>query len=336
MKKGAALLIVILFIAIFGAVGVTITRTGLLNGIFTNNTIDVIIAEEASQAGLEAGLLYYKDYSSATADLCVDLDEADLTKITKVESCANNMERTKRYAAVSIKPKPGETSLVSITSVGHYGNVIKSHSITQEASAEPSSPPGPCTTVSVYDWDNFSGPYWACLAVGNYNRAQLADAGMPNDKIASIIVSDGYKATVYVNDNWTGDHLEVTTNLKNLDNVSGGGQFRWDDKISSIRVESGHPCNVAVYTASNFGGNGVCLETGSYPNTSTMFNDNEPIIGNDSISSIKVKGGTFKIYADSSYRGKYCDTINLDISNLASFLRSGITWNDKISSMQVN
>lgn len=121
MKKSAALLFVVLFIAIFGAVVVTSTRAGLLNGIFTNNTIDAMIAEEASQSGLEVGLLYYKN-GATSKDFCFNLETAN-------ESCTKDAKT--RYAEVTIAPDDTNPSLVSITSTGHYGYVVKQHTLTQ-------------------------------------------------------------------------------------------------------------------------------------------------------------------------------------------------------------
>lgn len=131
MKKSSALLLVVLFIAIFGAVTVTATRAGLLNGIFTNNTIDAMIAEEASQAGLEVGLLDYKTSGSAKT-LCVDLETGVVTPITTGEC---DGAATTRYAKVEIAPADNNPSLIKITSTGHYGYVVKQHVLTQVAEA---------------------------------------------------------------------------------------------------------------------------------------------------------------------------------------------------------
>jgi len=129
MKKAAALLIVVLFIAIFGAVMVTATRAGLLNGIFTNNTIDAMIAEEASQAGLEAGLLYFKNNSAQAVDLCVNLELSEV----KENQPTCQFSALTRYAKVSVALVPNNPSLISITSIGHYGYVVKKHTLTQKA-----------------------------------------------------------------------------------------------------------------------------------------------------------------------------------------------------------
>lgn len=132
MKKAEALLIVILFIAIFGAVAVVVTRDGLLNGIFTNNTVDAMSAEEASQSGLEAGLLYYKNNPSVAGTsntiLCVNVDEASVAK-NPIAGCSGMS--TTRYAEVTITP-PSGVIFVTIQSVGHYGYVVKQHKLTYQ------------------------------------------------------------------------------------------------------------------------------------------------------------------------------------------------------------
>jgi Tfp pilus assembly protein PilX len=133
MRKAAALLIVILFIAIFGAVGVTIARTGLLNGIFTNNAIDAMIAEEASQAGLEIGLLYFKTNTVPATEktFCVDLETASV--VTPAGTC--NHPVTSRFAYVTVGPVTGNPNFVTITSTGYYANTVKKHTLKQQVAA---------------------------------------------------------------------------------------------------------------------------------------------------------------------------------------------------------
>lgn len=136
MKKGAALLMVVLFIAIFGAIVITITRSGLLNSIFANNIISAMRAEEASQSGLEVGLLHFKIFGNDTSwthggvtssTMCVDVSE---NGEPGYQGCSGK-QPTDFWADVSFAPVSGD--LIKITSTGHFGYIIKKHSLTQIA-----------------------------------------------------------------------------------------------------------------------------------------------------------------------------------------------------------
>jgi len=348
MRKGAALLIVILFIAIFGAVMVTATRAGLLNGIFTNNSINAMIAEEASQAGLEAGLLYYKNSGTAAQTLCVDLDSTNLSEIVKTGNCGL-FGPSRPYAKVQIAPAGAGLDLVSITSIGYYGAVTKKHSLTKEATALAASATGPCQFVSFHDWSDYGGRF-VCLPNGTYNIAAVRGFSL-NDVIASIKISGQYKTTVWT-DSLSGNYLIVSANLKNLDYVSGGGQGRWDDTISSMKVEPSTECGIAIYTGANYGNNGVCLPEGNYANNTLMFNTDpahEPTISDNSISSIKVMPGhTATIYTAKDFgvgAGMFQRVItpgdNTTMLSLQNLRQTGVCsgqghWNDCISSIVVN
>jgi hypothetical protein len=108
----------------------------------------------------------------------------------------------------------------------------------------------PCG-IAMYNGANYGGN-GQCLPVGEYTATMLEGNRIANDTVASIKVYSGYKATVYVNDNYTGNSLEVTADLVNLDLVSGGGESRWDDKISSVKVVSAAtPVSSVDLSASN-------------------------------------------------------------------------------------
>lgn len=191
-----------------------------------------------------------------------------------------------------------------------------------------------CSTVAVFDLANFADGASACLVVGDYPNNETM--GIGNDKIASIKIYPGYKATVYVSDNYGAPSLEVTTDLKNLDNVASGFVAKWDDKISSIKVEKAPACVATVYDTANFGGYGTCLAVGDYTAAALLAKN----IANDKISSVKVNSG-YKVtaYMDNDFKGRLKD-FTADVSNLTSVLTSekiGIppTWNDQISSLKV-
>lgn len=198
-----------------------------------------------------------------------------------------------------------------------------------------------CSSVWVYDAGDYGTGDNACLAVRNYTADELATAGIPNDKIASIKVPSGFKATVYVENDFTGASMEVTTDLKNLDNVyfNNGplGNTSWDDKISSIKVETAPACGAAVYADANYGGYGTCLAVGDY-----LESDLGKFIPNDDISSIKILSG-FKatIYENNSYGGLLLEVLD-SVADLSTkimkevpIIGGSISWNDQISSMVV-
>ena len=63
-------------------------------------------------------------------------------------------------------------------------------------------------------------------------------AGIRNwdDCISSIQVSPGWEATIYEHDEYEGDTLIVTGDIRDLDDVSGPCGNDWDNCISSVRV----------------------------------------------------------------------------------------------------
>lgn len=134
MKKAVALLIVILLIAIFGSVAVTMTRAGLLNSIFTTNAIDAMSAQEASQSGLEVGLLHYKIWGTSQnpeEKMCINLDIFDA-----------NPPRGQFCSGISAKIESADLSIkllannfIQITSTGHYGYTVKKHFLKQKVEA---------------------------------------------------------------------------------------------------------------------------------------------------------------------------------------------------------
>jgi len=57
-----------------------------------------------------------------------------------------------------------------------------------------------------------------------------------NDCTSSILVPPGWEATVFVDQDYFGESLVVTSSIRDLDNVRGPCGNDWDDCISSIRV----------------------------------------------------------------------------------------------------
>lgn len=86
------------------------------------------------------------------------------------------------------------------------------------------------------------------LAVGDYTQAQLQGMGIANNSISSVRVQSGYKITLYADDNFGGNSLELTADDDCL--VDNG----FNDLTSSIRVSAYNPnlaYNRPVFTTTN-------------------------------------------------------------------------------------
>jgi len=196
-----------------------------------------------------------------------------------------------------------------------------------------------CNGVEVYDLADFvsegAGANKACLAIGRYTTADLQSLGMPNDSIASMIVDSGFRAKVYLDDNFTGTSAIFTADLNNLGSFTTGGTLRtdWDDKISSIEVEAAPACGIAVYDGANYNNWGACLEVGDYNITQLTAK----AIPDNTIASIKVNPGfQALVYVDNNFTGNQLQVttslVNLDLISGGGESR----WDDKISSIKVS
>ena len=71
----------------------------------------------------------------------------------------------------------------------------------------------------------------AGLTEGSYTMTDLAALGMPNDKVSSLRVQNGYRVTMYFDDNFQGRTL-----VKTGDDNCLAGEDNFNDQLSSIRV----------------------------------------------------------------------------------------------------
>lgn len=81
--------------------------------------------------------------------------------------------------------------------------------------------------VTVYQNCNYTG-YAIALPVGNYTLDQLKSYGIVNDDLSSVRLENGYKITMYQNDNFGGESVEITGNNGCLGN--------FNDKASSVKI----------------------------------------------------------------------------------------------------
>lgn len=128
-KKGAALLIVILLIAILLNVAIIVSRSGVFNSVFNSNIINAMVAEQASQAGLEYGLLRYKNTPTWTTGCKqLNLDGPNVN----LGNCGNRSANT-RYAEIMIS---GTEGAKRIESIGYFNNIQKKHVLTQTTTSQ--------------------------------------------------------------------------------------------------------------------------------------------------------------------------------------------------------
>lgn len=91
-------------------------------------------------------------------------------------------------------------------------------------------PSVPATTdvITVYKDCNYTG-FSGGLTIGDYNLARLNSLGVLNDDISSLKVAQGYKAILYMDDNFTGTSTTITSDTSCLNAT-------WNDKVTSIKI----------------------------------------------------------------------------------------------------
>jgi Tfp pilus assembly protein PilX len=110
MKKAAALLIVLLIITALGTVALTVARSVISGVGFTSALSDAMVAEQASQAGLEYGLLLYKNGT---------------TSWSGTRNLGSGISAT-------VTISQDATGLITIKSIGSFGLVKKQHILRQK------------------------------------------------------------------------------------------------------------------------------------------------------------------------------------------------------------
>lgn len=151
------------------------------------------------------------------------------------------------------------------------------------------------------------------LGIGDYNLSALTARGINNDNISSIKVPVGYKVFAYVDDNFAGNYLTLTS-----DNSCLGG---WDNLTTSIRVRA----------------NGVTGKNGTYHLENRSSGKNMDITGGSTADGADViqwsnNGGTNQQFTltdegDGCYRiisvvsGKAVDVSGASTNNAANVLQ---------------
>lgn len=163
---------------------------------------------------------------------------------------------------------------------------------------------------------NYGGSYWS-LGVGSYNTAALQAKGINNNDVTGFSIPTGFKATLYKNDNFTGDNLVVTSNSPWI-----GGP--WNDSVSSIIIS--YTAGASFFKDCNYTGAVVSLPAGDYTLTQLQARG----ILNDDISSLRVSSGYQVIlYENDNFAGTSV-TATSDNSCLVAQ-----NFNDKATSIRI-
>ena len=90
------------------------------------------------------------------------------------------------------------------------------------------SVPASTDVITVYKDCNYTG-FSGGLTIGDYNLARLNSLGVLNDDISSLKITQGYKAILYQDDNFTGASTVITSDNSCLNTT-------WNDKVTSIKI----------------------------------------------------------------------------------------------------
>lgn len=133
-QPGAALLITLLLVSIFGAVAVIGVRSIIMNNTMTLSTADAMVAEAASKAGLEYGLLAFKnnnDIAGSTKCFLVNIETGNNPDATSAPAiCPARGQFNERTAVVKISKNA--SNKIMVESTGYFGKVAKYHKLTEQ------------------------------------------------------------------------------------------------------------------------------------------------------------------------------------------------------------
>ncbi|MFB6343710.1 PA14 domain-containing protein [Saccharicrinis sp. FJH62] len=122
--------------------------------------------------------------------------------------------------------------------------------------------------VTAYNDANLEG-FSAGLKIGTYNAGQLADLGMDAETISSLKLKEGFKATLFSEDNFEGDSVMITADASLLSDVlMSDNTSNWNNKTRSIKVEANGDPNIrGAFYLKNKGSNFYMDVTGGEFNT---------------------------------------------------------------------
>ena len=166
--------------------------------------------------------------------------------------------------------------------------------------------------ITVFSECNFQGKAIS-LQPGIYDTKSLERAGVKDDSISSVVVSDGFSATLYTDDRFDGTVGALRKSSSCLksntfnDKVSSlTVQKRGNEKLAAEAVEKRYPkqslvSGVTFYSLCDYRGNQATLAPGDY----RLADLRDAGIANNDISSIKVpRGYQVVVYANDFLRGQ--------------------------------
>lgn len=164
----------------------------------------------------------------------------------------------------------------------------------------------------------FSSGLW----IGDYTAEDLAFIGWEDNKMTSLKVSSGYKVTLYKDDDFQGESLELTDNVANL------GSVGWNDVVSSMRVAL-LDTQAIVYQHCVYDGRPVHFPVGNY-NAEALQKRG---VSDNGISSITVgEGYKVMFYDEDGYAGTKA-TVSTTVHCMNNV--GGVDHNDQVSSIKV-
>jgi len=149
--------------------------------------------------------------------------------------------------------------------------------------------------VTLYQHHHFGGKTQS-FNLGNHDLDEIQQV-MGNDQVSSLKVAKGYRARLFEHWHFQGKEVVFDAGDHDLDALRGAG-FK-NDILSSVIVEKDDEC-VTLYQHHHFTGNSAKYGAGNHD-----FNTIASTIGNDCVSSLKVKKGyQAKIYEHQGFGGK--------------------------------
>ena len=166
--------------------------------------------------------------------------------------------------------------------------------------------------ITVFSECNFQGKAIS-LQPGIYDTKSLARAGVKDDSVSSVVVSDGFSATLYTDDRFDGEvgtlrksNSCLQSNTFNDTVSSLTVQKRGNEKLAEQAVRERYPrqslvSGVTVYSLCDYRGDNVTLAPGDY----RLSQLRDAGIANNDISSIKVpRGYQVVVYTNDFLRGQ--------------------------------
>lgn len=185
---------------------------------------------------------------------------------------------------------------------------------------------GSSDVVTVYKDSDYKGTAQN-FGPGKHNMSEFTKSGgVGNDTISSLKVKKGYKVTLYWDSNFNGETLTFTGDVPFVGS-------RFNDKASSLVVEkvADDDPPVTVYKDADFRGVAQSFGVGKH-----NMKELQETVGNDSISSIKVKQGyKVTLYADANFSGQSLALTSANYNFTTIKFPNGQNANDKISSLIV-